>query len=103
MWPTLFSLLGLAVLVLLWIDASRVREYAQAIAARLCAEAGVQLLDQTVMLREIRPIRAAWGLALKRRYVYEYSSDGVHRERGQLTLIGMTLDSAIVPNPPPQA
>jgi hypothetical protein len=103
MWPTLFSLLGLALLVQLWSSAARAREAAQALAARICADAGVQLLDQSVALREIRPVRAPWGLALRRRYSFDYSIDGVGRERGFLVYLGPSLESASVPTRPPEA
>lgn len=97
MWPFLFALLGIGVLVMLWSAAARAREGAQADAQRFCREAGVQLLDQSVVLREIRPVRAPWGLTLRRRYSYEYSLDGVGRERGDLTYVGPRLESASLP------
>jgi hypothetical protein len=103
MWPTLFSLLGLALLVTLWSAATRAREVAQAHATRTCADAGVQLLDQSVVLREIRPVRAPWGIALRRRYSFDYSLDGVGRERGFLVYLGPSLESASVPTRAPEA
>jgi hypothetical protein len=103
MWPTLFALLGLALLVLVWSAASRAREAAHAQAARICRDAGVQLLDQSVVLREVRPVRAPWGLALRRRYSFDYSRDGIGRERGFLVYLGPGLESATVPTGPADA
>jgi hypothetical protein len=103
MWLTLFSLLGLALLVMLWSSALQAREAAQAEATRICADAGAQLLDQSVALREIRLVRAPWGFALRRRYSFDYSVDGVGRERGFLVYLGTSLESASVPNRAPGA
>lgn len=97
MWPTLFSLLGLAVLVMLWLGAARAREDARAMAMRICDRAGVQLLDQSVALRHVRFARAPWGIALRRRYSFEYSVDGIGRERGYIVYLGSAIESASVP------
>ncbi len=100
MWPTLFSLLAIGLLVQVWASAARAREAAQALATRICKDAGVQLLDQSVALRDVRPVRAPWGIALRRRYSFDYSVDGVGRERGFLVYLGASLESASVPTRP---
>lgn len=100
-WPFLFSLLGLALVVQFWLAATRAWESAQAEAMRICADSGVQMLDQSVVLREFRPARAPWGIAFRRRYSYDYSIDGVGRQRGFLVYLGPRLESASVPDQVP--
>jgi len=97
MWLDLLFV-ALAVLAALWwLAAVEAKELARAHAARLCTDAGVQLLDQTVALRAVRIVRVTWGFALRWRYSFEFSADGVGRERGQLTLVARQLEAASVP------
>lgn len=102
-WPLLYSLLGIALLVQFWLSATRALEMARAEAARICQGSGVQMLDQSVVLREFRLARAPWGIALRRRYSFDYSADGVGRQRGFLVYLGPKLESATVPEPPMQS
>lgn len=83
--------------VVWWFSATEARERARAHAQAACARAGVQLLDATVMLRRLRVRRAAEGLVLERRYVFEFSPDGVNRVQGHIDLRGRDLVSATVP------
>jgi hypothetical protein len=77
----------------LWQNALRARERAREQARKLCARSGVQLLDQTVALRRVRPRRVpGGGLRLLRCYGFEVSVDGHDRRRGSLDL----LDDEIV-------
>jgi hypothetical protein len=84
-----------------WVHAGSAKETARAQAARACSEAGVQLLDQTVVLRAVRPVRTQGGIALRWRYGFEFSADGFGRERGQLTLLAGTLEAVSVPRAAP--
>lgn len=99
-WPLLFSLLGIALLVQFWLSATRALETARTAASRICSDSGVQMLDQSVVLREFRIARAPWGIALRRRYSFDFSSDGVGRQRGFLVYLGPMLESATIPEPP---
>jgi hypothetical protein len=76
------------------------KERARAIARRICADARVQLLDQTVSLRQVRFVRTRTGFALRRRYGFEFSVDGTSRERGSISLVGRELESSSVPQAP---
>ena len=53
-----------------------------------CAQAGVQLLDQTVAFRRFR----IEGRALKRQYQFEYSPDGTSRQMGAVLLRGSAVE-----------
>jgi hypothetical protein len=97
MWIDLALVALVAAAALWWIAAVSAKETARAHAARICSDAGVQLLDQTVALRAVRPVRTHGGIALRWRYGFEFSIDGVGRERGQLTLLGGQLEATSVP------
>ena len=72
-----------------WIACLRARELATAEAQAVCEREGVQLLDQTVSCRSIRPARNTLGrLTLKRTYEFDYSSSGFDRYAGMLVLMG---------------
>lgn len=93
---TIDSLGALLVVLLagwLWLNTLRARELALAQARRACERAGVQLLDQAVALRGMALVWTPQGVRLRRRYRFEFSSDGVERRTGQLALLGLRLES----------
>lgn len=97
-------LFGLAVFT--WQDSLAARELARSLSQRLCAEAGMQLLDQTVALRRFALARNASGwLALRRWYSFDVSIDGHDRHRGGLRLLAGRLEDFSLPvraaEPPP--
>lgn len=72
-----------------WSAARAAAEHARALAAQVCREARVQLLDETVSLESLGLRRDGAGrLRLLRRYRYEYSRDGLERAPGALALLG---------------
>ena len=82
--PLLLILAGFYV----WQGALRARELARTLSRELCAEAHVQLLDQTVALHKMRLVREpGHGLLLRRDYGFEFSVDGKDRHHGQLSVI----------------
>lgn len=88
----LAGLVFLGLLAWFWMDALSAREAALAAARRACDGEGLQLLDETVVVERLRPDRNEDGrLALRRDYGFEYSQDGVDRQRGGLTLLGREL------------
>ena len=97
MWFDLALVAVVALAALWWVAVLQAKETARLLAARLCRDAGVQLLDQTVALRAVRLVRTHGGASLRWRYGFEFSADGVGRERGQLTLLGGELESSSVP------
>lgn len=80
------GLLALAAVALAWWSAVNALDEARGVARRFCKRQGWQLLDQTVALRSLRPIRTPDGLRLKRRYRFDFSPDGTHRRQGEVTL-----------------
>jgi hypothetical protein len=78
-------------------QALRVRELALQAARRSCHSDGVQLLDQTVSIRRIsmsRDERGNWRVW--RQYHFEYSVDGVERERGHVIMLGARLQAMVM-------
>src|SRR5262245_61086885 len=89
------TLLLLAVLIAIaWRDALRAREAANGVAIETCQRANVQFLDGTVAFSGMRPTRAAGGrFALRRSYVFDYTSDGVTRSQGFVVIRGDEIEA----------
>jgi len=86
--PLLLILAGFYV----WQGALRARELARTLSRELCAEAQVQLLDQTVALNKLRLVREPGrGLLVRRDYGFEFSIDGKDRQRGSLSILDGSL------------
>jgi hypothetical protein len=87
-----FEIAGLALLAMLgwfWLDGLKARDAAIAAARKACHADGLQLLDDTVSLSRMRPVRDDDGrLRLQRSYGFEYSDTGDNRRRGGVTLLG---------------
>lgn len=94
---TLFGLLGVALLVWFVHDALRAREAAVAVARRACSAQGLQLLDDTVELRELRPQRALrGGLHWRRRYAFEFTRGDDRRIDGVVIMCGHRVESCVL-------
>ncbi len=93
---TIDSLTALFMVLLagwLWLTTLRARELALVHARRACERAGVQFLDQAVALRGLALRWTRQGLLLRRRYRFEFSTDGVARRNGQVVLLGLRLET----------
>ncbi len=84
----LTALLVLAAVCLWWLSAIQARDRARHIAADFCQRHSWQLLDQTVALSSIWPVRRHDRLCWRRRYRFDFSPDGGSRQSGELTLEG---------------
>jgi hypothetical protein len=87
-----WELLGLIVLAggaWLWLDSLKARDGGIAAARTACNAEGLQLLDDTVSLASLRPMRNDDGrLRLRRVYNFEYSDTGDNRRNGSVVLLG---------------
>lgn len=84
----------LAALGWFWLSSLRVREHAVAAGRHACAEAGVQFLDDTVALTQIRFARNGEGqLQFARLYRFEFSSTGNNRRFGNIRATGERVES----------
>lgn len=88
-------LAGLAGFGVFWWDGLQKRELALQAARRVCEQAGVQFLDDTVALRKMALRRDPDMRArVYREYSFEYSSVGDDRQAGRVYLLGNKLLSA---------
>ncbi len=79
--------------VWLWLDSLKAREIGIRAAQAACAEEGLQLLGETVVIRSLRPARDDDGqLKLRRVYAFEYSDNGDNRRPGSVTMLGQRVE-----------
>lgn len=87
------ALLLLGAAAWFWHDTIRAREAGVKAARSACQRAGVQLLDDTVALRTMRPARDEAGhLTLRRVYEFEFSGSGFDRQPGAVVLLGREVE-----------
>ncbi|MBK9160984.1 MAG: DUF3301 domain-containing protein [Nitrosomonadales bacterium] len=92
--PSLLLLLLLAALGWFWFDSLRALEVARNAGRRICAEANVQFLDDTVATTSLALARNQAGRrVLRRSYRFEFSETGDSRLEGRLTLLGDRVES----------
>jgi len=90
----LFWLLVFAIILFYLWHSGTYTGRARELATRHCQQLGLQLLDQSMVIRGIWPFRDANGkLNLRRRYQFEFSSIGDRRYQGMLVLAGLRLQS----------
>ena len=88
------SLLALAALIWFWFDSMRALEAARNAGKKICSEANLQFLDDTVESTAISLARNQSGRrVLRRTYRFEFSETGNTRLEGQLTLLGDRVES----------
>ncbi len=90
----LLLLLLLALVVLLWQSNMSARETATSAARDTCSRQQLQLLDGTVELQRMRPIRSETGtLVFRRVFQFSYSPDGTIRQSGFVIMLGNQIES----------
>lgn len=98
-----FGILLLAGIAWLWFDSLKAREAAVRSARSICAAEGLLLLDDTVSIAHLKPVRDDGGrIALQRAYDFEYSDTGNNRLRGNLVMQGhrlVVLNVGVRPEP----
>lgn len=76
-----------------WIKSRDLKEFAYKRAQAACKKLDLQLLDQAVALKSVRPVRSAKGhLQLRRVYGFDFSSSGEDRYQGEVIILGNRLD-----------
>jgi hypothetical protein len=66
---------------------------ARKLASAHCNKLDLQLLDQSMVISSLWPVRNAAGkLVLRRRYRFEFASTGDRRYQGELTMLGLQLE-----------
>jgi len=81
-----------------WFDTQRSQEMAKAICQKVCSKLKLQFLDDTVVLRRLRLRRNSRGsLRVQRTYQFEFYDGGNERQRGTVTMRGITLEMLEMP------
>jgi hypothetical protein len=71
-----------------WLDSLKVREAAIHAARAACDAEGLMLLDDTVAISGLKPVRDEDGhIKLQRAYDFEYSDTGDNRRKGSVVLL----------------
>lgn len=90
---SLLTLASILALVAYWWDSARAHEATLIRCRQVCAEMGVQFLDQTVALRRLSMGRNARGaIVLHRWYSFDFSPNGHDRRPGLAHLRGRAVE-----------
>ncbi|MGD8926599.1 MAG: DUF3301 domain-containing protein [Thioalkalispiraceae bacterium] len=82
----------LALLLWLWWGGLAAKEVAHMECKRLCSNADVLFLDDSVALIRLRLCRHRTGrIGLYRRFAFEFSTDGELRYKGYVDMLGETV------------
>ena len=85
----ILSIVILALAAWLWLDSLKAREVAVRTARAACLADGLMLLDDTVAISNLKPVRDDDGrVRLQRAYNFEYSDTGNNRLQGSIVLLG---------------
>lgn len=77
-----------------WLDSMHTRELATAVAKRVCAEDGVQFLDDTAAFGSLGLRRNSRGqVMLRRTYHFEFSDTGDNRRKGSIVMVGREIET----------
>jgi len=101
--PLLVWLTLIIAFISFWWKSDKVKQLALSRVTRHCQQHGLQLLDQSMVLRGVKPGRDNnGGMCLLRRYSFEFTSTGEKRYRGQVSLSGLhftnlELEAYIIP------
>lgn len=93
------SLMALALLVWLWLQALDMRATAMAGARRACTEAQVQLLDESVSLSRLDLRGRGPGGRLRWWYDFDFSLHGQDRYRGSVAVAGWRVQTVRLDHP----
>lgn len=100
---SLFLILAVAGLILLWLDGARARELATGVVDELCLRRGFQLLDGTVALSRVGLAQTGAGIRIKRLFRFDYSIEGAGRLQGHILLHGSRVVEVDLHDPPQPA
>lgn len=77
-----------------WWQSDRVKRIALAHILTRFRRDGLQLLDQTLVIRSVKPVRGSGGsLVLRRLYQFDFTSTGEQRYKGEISLHGINIES----------
>ena len=102
----IFILTLLSAVASFWWQGDKIKRVAMDYVQHRCAAEQLQLLDQTLVLSGLAPVRDQVGnLVLKRHYQFEFTSTGEARHEGSITMQGLRpvslhLDPYLLPDEP---
>ncbi|GAA0683546.1 hypothetical protein GCM10009104_05890 [Marinobacterium maritimum] len=96
MWIELSDLFWLALTALAclaWWHNLKLREHATLKVQRYCEQQDVQLLDENIALKSMKPVRSSESgmLVLARRYQFYFTSTGDERYPGTVEMVGRRI------------
>lgn len=96
MWIELSDLFWLALTALAcltWWHNLKLREFATLRVKRYCEQEDVQLLDENIALKKMRPVRSSSSglLVMARRYQFYFTSTGDERYPGTVEMVGRQI------------
>jgi hypothetical protein len=81
-------------LVSFWWQSDKIKSQALGFVTGYCKNQNLQLLDQTMVLKGVWPVRDETGsLGIRRRYSFEFTSTGEARNQGTIVLLGSIVKS----------
>ncbi|MFM1895429.1 MAG: hypothetical protein RLZZ385_503 [Pseudomonadota bacterium] len=82
----------IATIATFWWHSDGVKTLAVAEAKRRCQDEGVQLLDHTLFIESVKPMRdPSGGWCMRRSYQFDFTSTGEQRYRGTIEMRGRTV------------
>lgn len=88
----LMLLFAVVMVCLYWLNAQRVKELVLGAAKKHCEKMGVQLLDDSVVLKRLWLRRDSLGnMRLWRSFQFEFSSTGDERYSGRVEVLGKRI------------
>jgi Protein of unknown function (DUF3301) len=85
---------AIAALISFWWQGDKVKSIAMSHVYKVCKDQNLQLLDQTMVLKGVWPVRDKEGtLRIRRRYNFEFTSTGEARSQGTAELHGLRLSN----------
>ena len=100
----IFTLTLFAAVAGFWWQSDKIKRLAIDRVQRRCAAENLQLLDQTLVLHGLSPVRnQAGGLVFRRYYRFEFTSTGEARHHGSISMHGLQtvnlyLDPYLLPH-----
>ena len=96
-WGLLLVFAAMGAFALFWHDTLGARDRANDAARETCEATGASLLDGTVAFQALRVVRGPRGTpALERTYAFDYSTDGVTRRQGSVTVCAGRVESIVL-------
>ena len=89
---TFSGILAIVFLIWFWLDSARAREIATGICEVTCQQRGIQFLDQTVALSRLGIRWTNRGVRIRRLFRFDFSEEGLGRQIGHVTLVGIQLE-----------